>query len=273
MTISHALLANTTSEETHGIIWQTVANAAARALINVPALAVSQAKVVRQADSGQLWIPLTTGVGATWLALTTLTAFDITSFGLTGSTLVLAGASVVNPAFAASYNAAATAVTLTDTEGHSDVIALPGTAFVSPHTFTKTAYGAVVSFTDSANGPPGTGSDTAVASITWGQNVFYGAAVDPGVYNSAFVTSLTATLKLAPAGTYAYNAGATQSCFFCTRTAFGLTTANFTVNGFPFACSKVAAAVAVTNANGVVENYDVFRSDNIGLGAFSLVEA
>lgn len=207
------------------------------------------------------------------LRINVLTAFDITAFGLTGATLVLAGASVVNPAFTAAYNQSATAVQLTDTEGNNDVIALPGTAFISPHTFTKTAYGASVSFTNSATGPTGTGSDTAGAGISWGQNVFYGDVVDPGVYNNAFITGLTASLKLAPAGTYAYNASALESCFFCTRTAFGLTPANFTVGGFPFACSKVASAVAVTNANGVVENYDVFRSDNVGLGAFNLVEA
>src|SRR6187549_1298329 len=59
------------------------------------------------------------------LQLDLLTAFDITGFGVAGATLVLAGATVTNPAFAASYNQAATAVSLTDTEGNNDVIALP----------------------------------------------------------------------------------------------------------------------------------------------------
>lgn len=199
------------------------------------------------------------------------TAFAIISFVKTGATLFLAGASVVNPAFTASYNQAATAVTLTDTEGNTDIIALPGTALVSPHTVTKTVYGASVTYTDTASSPMG--SAAAGVTLTWGQNVFFGSIVDPGVYNNAFITALAATLKLAPNGTYAYNASALQNCFFCARTAFGLTTANFTVGGFPFACSRIATAVAVTNANGVIENYDVFRSDNIGLGAFNLVEA
>ncbi len=211
--------------------------------------------------------------GSEQLEINVLIPFDITSFGLTGASLVLAGASVVSPGFTAAYNQLATAVTLTDTDANNDVIALPGTAFVSPHTFTKTVYGASVTFTDNADGPTGTGSDTAGATIYWGQNVYYGDVVDPGVYNNAFITALTATLKLGPAGTYAYNASALESCFFCARTAFGLTPANFTVGGFPFACTMVATGVAVTNANGVIENYDVFRSDNIGLGAFNLVEA
>lgn len=213
--------------------------------------------------------------GAEQLRIDLLTAFAITGFAKTGGNLALAGASVVNPAFTASYNQAATAVSLTDTEGNSDVIALPGTSFISPHTFTKTVYGSTVTFTDHGAGPAGTGSATAATTFSWGQNVYFGSIVDPGGggYTNAFITALGATLKLGPAGTYAFNASALQSCFWCARSAFGLTPANFTVSGFPFACSIVAAGVAVTNANGIVENYDVFRSDNIGLGAFNLVEA
>jgi hypothetical protein len=161
-------------------------------------------------------------------------------------------------------------VSLTDTEGNNDAIALPGTAFVSPHTFTKTAYGASVTFTDHGTGPTGTGSASAAASIFWGSNIYTGSIVDPGVYNAAFITALAATLKLGFAGTYAENASALQSVFFCARTAFGLTTANFFVGGFPFACSRVATGVSVS-INGVAENFDVFRSDNVGLGSFNLV--
>jgi hypothetical protein len=209
------------------------------------------------------------------LRIDLLTAFAITAFSKVGGNLVLAGASVVNPTFTASYNQAAVAVSLTDTEGNNDVIALPGTAITSPHTVTKSVYGATDIFTLHGTGPTGTGSATAATTLSWGQNVFFGSIVDPGGggYTNAFITALGARLTLAPAGSYAFNASALQSCFFCARTAFALTTANFTVSGFPFACSKVASAVAVTNANGVVENYDVFRSDNIGLGSFNLVEA
>jgi hypothetical protein len=199
-------------------------------------------------------------------------AFAITGFGLTGASLLLAGASDVSPGFAASYNQLATAVSLTDTEGNNDVIALPGTAFVSPHTFTKNVYGQSVTFTVHASNA--NGAATAAAAVSWGQNVFFGSAVDPGGggYNTAFLNSLGSTLKLAPNGNYNYNASALQSCFWAARSGFGLTPANFTVGGFPFACSKVAT-FAYTNANGVIENYDLFRSDNIGLGAFTLVEA
>lgn len=209
------------------------------------------------------------------LRIDLLTAFAITGFAKTGASVVLAGAAIANPTFNASYNQAATAASLTDSDGNNDVIALPATAFLSPHTFTKTVYGATEVFTLHGTGPAGTGTATASFTLSWGQAVYFGSILDPGGggYTNAFITSLPSNVHLAPAGTYAYNASALQSCFFCTRTAFGLTPANFTVSGFPFACSMVATGVAVTNANGVVENYDVFRSDNIGLGTFNLVEA
>ena len=211
------------------------------------------------------------GTQAVWEAVPV--AFAITSFTKVGATLVLAGATVATPAFSAVYNQPAATVTLTDTEGNSDPITLPGTSIVSPHSFTKTVYGASVTFTDTASSPLGSAARN--ATLSWGQDVFFGSAVDPGGggYTNAFITALAARLTLAPAGSYAYNTPVGQNAFWAARSAFGLTIANFTVDGFPFACSVVAAGVAVTNANGVIENYDLFRSDNTGLLAFNLVEA
>lgn len=196
----------------------------------------------------------------------------ITSFA-TNPTLYLVGASSVNQAFTASYADPPTTAVLTDTEGNTDnVIGSPG-AFVSPHTVTKTAYGSSVTYTLTITSPEGPA--TANVGIVWGQNVYFGSAVDPGGagYNAAFIQGLGGTvLKLGAAGAYGYNTGAGASAFFAARTAFGLTVANFTVNGFPFACSRVATNVPIT-VNGVTENFDLFRSDNTGLGEFTLVEA
>jgi hypothetical protein len=203
------------------------------------------------------------------LQIDLITAFAITGFGRTGPSVVLIGSSVVSPGFTASYNQAATAANLTDTEGNNDPIALPATNFASGHTFTKNAYGASVGFTLHASGPPGTGSATAGASIAWGSNVYTGAAVDPGAYTAGFIQGLAASLKLGAAGNYAQNAAAGQSVFFCARTGFGLTVGNFFVGGFPFACSRVATAIPVT-INGISEGFDVFRGDNTGLGPFTL---
>lgn len=195
------------------------------------------------------------------------TAFAIGSFAH-APTLLQVGATATNPAFTASYNQAATSASLTDTEGHNDALTLPATAFISPHAFTKNVFGQSVTFTLHAAGALGTA--TAALTIAWGELVFFGAANDPGTYNEAFIESLGSTLKLGAGGAYNLNAAGGQSSFFCALTSLGLTTANFFVGGFPFACSRVATGVNVTNVNGITETFDVFRSDNVGLGAFTL---
>lgn len=209
--------------------------------------------------------------GATVATFTTSPAAGITTFN-TSPTVYEAGASSVNQAFTASYAVAPTTATLTDTEGHTDDVSLSPTSFVSPHTVTKTAYGASDTFTLSITSPAGPA--TRSTGIVWAQKVFWGAAIDPGVYNSAFINSLASSvLQLGPSGTFGVNAGAGQSVFYATRTAFGVDVLNFRVNGLPFAISKVASAVNYTNAQGVTEQYDVWKSDNVALGAFSFTES
>jgi hypothetical protein len=198
------------------------------------------------------------------------TAFAINSFSHS-PTLVQVGQTVTNPAFTASYNQTPTAATLTDTEGHSDNVIGTPTAFNSPHVFTKTVFNQSVTFTLTASNA--LGSANAGVTITWGENVYFGAQV-AGTINQAFITALTAALKTSASGSYAISAGApgaNKTSYFCALTSIGLTTASFTVGGFPFACSKVGSSIPVTNAQGITENFDVFGSDNVGLGDFNLV--
>lgn len=199
------------------------------------------------------------------------TAFDITGFSLNGfPSLVQVGDTVTSPAFVATYNQAASSATLTDSDGHSDPLVLPATAFTSPHAFTKTSFGAGVTFT--LHAMSALGADTANVGIAWGEFVYWGQQVDPGIYDQAFIEGLDLNqLRLGVGSTYNFNAGATESSFFCALSSYGLTVGNFFVGGFPFACSKIASAVPFTNANGIVEAFDVFRSDNVGLGAFDVV--
>lgn len=203
---------------------------------------------------------------AVWGAVPT--AFEITSFALGVSSLVQVGSTVTNPTFTASYNQVPTSVVLTDTEGNTDVVTSTPNAFTSPHAFTKSTFGASVTFTDTAS--TSLGSDAATASLTWGQKVFYGAAV-AGTYNEAFIEALSGSaLKTSPNGNYAINATVGKNAYFGALTALGLTVSDFFVGGFPFACSKVASAVSVTNTDGVTATYDLFGSDNTGLGSFTL---
>jgi hypothetical protein len=196
---------------------------------------------------------------------------SITSFA-TSPTLYQVGHASTNQAFTATYADPPTTAVLTDNQGNTDNVTSTPAAFVSPHTVTKIVYAQSVTYTLSVTSPEG--NATRNSTITWAQKVWWGSVVDPGVYDSAFINSLSnSVLQLGPTGTFATNCGAGQSTFYATRTAFGVTALNFRVNGLPFAISKVAAAVAYTNSDGITENYDVWRSDNISLGAFSFTES
>jgi len=201
--------------------------------------------------------------------------YSITSFAH-APTVVLLGDTVVTPAFTATYSQAPDVATLTDSAGTAaQVVTATPTAFASLASFTRTVFAQAVSFFLNAS-RAGTSAAQATRTISWGQLNYHGAAVDPGGggYTEAFIKTLTPTgAVLSAAGTYAANVSAPQNEFFATRSAYGLTAASFTVGGFPFSLSRVAAAVALTNANGVIENYDLWRSDNVGLGAFNYVVA
>ncbi len=200
-----------------------------------------------------------------------LPAEAITSFTHAPS-VVLVGTTVTHPAFTATYADAPTTATLTDTEGGNDNVSGTPNAFNSSNVWLKNVYGNTVTATLAVTSPEGAASRNFVE--TWAQNVRWDVQVDPGVYDSAFIASLVqSVLQLGPQGTFAVNATVGLFTWYATRTAFGVTALNFKVNGLPFAISKVGAAVPFTNANGITENYDVWRSDNPGLGAFSFTES
>ncbi len=193
-----------------------------------------------------------------------LSAYSI-GLSLGVSSVVLLGSTVATPAFTASYTRTAAAAVLTDTEGTTpqSVIGSP-TSFSSTGTFTKSTFGQSVTFTLTAHETGGP-SKTATASITWAQPVYYGAAV-PATIDEAFIEALASSaLATSRARTFTATAGATQRIYYAFRSAFG--TPTFTVGGFTGGFTLAASAVPVTNASGVTENYDVWASDNLNLGA------
>lgn len=209
--------------------------------------------------------------GVTTATFTNPPVESVLSFA-TSPTLYQIGHASVNQAFTATYADLPTTAILTDTQGNTDDVSGTPAAFVSPHTVTKSVYAQSVTYTISVTSPEGNASRN--VAITWAQKVFWGSVADPGVYDSAFINSLSNNvLQLGPTGTFATNCTAGQSTFYATRTAFAVTALNFKVNGLPFAISKVGAAVAYTNSDGVTENYDVWRSDNISLGVFTFTES
>lgn len=215
------------------------------------------------------WVLTATGGVAHWAP----PAVGPTLFRITDFFSLTSPGPQVGEALAASFGAGfsepATAAFLTDTEGANDPIALPADFPVSPNTYTKTAIGDSVGYTLEASGA--SGSDSKSVTIFWLEFVRFGSVGDPGVYDEAFIEGLPdSNLVLSPQGNYAYNAGPTDFAFFAVLSSYGLTPAHFVQGVFPMAISLVAAGVAVTNTHGITENFDVWRSDNQGLGPFTM---
>lgn len=204
---------------------------------------------------------------ATWSDLPT--AFQIDSFNTSTPTLLEVGATLTHPAFTASYNRPPTLVILTDSLGNSNNESSSPTVFSSTAVTTKTVYGQSATFTNTASDTGG--SDSASIQFNWGEFVHWGAAVDPGTYNAAFIATLSSqNLQLGAGGNFGFTVGAGQSGFFGALSAFGLTVSNFFVGAFPLACSKVGSAISLPNPNGITQTFDLFRTDNTGLGGFTV---
>ncbi len=202
------------------------------------------------------------------LTLDQIAAAYSCSLALVGASLVEAGQSVATPAFTASYARTPAAAVLTDTvpTAPKDVIGTP-TSFSSSGTFAL-GYGASVTFTLTASEAGGP-SKASSATISWGQKEFWGNAV-PGTPNAAFIAALpSSALALSRGRTFTSTAGATERLYFASRSAYG--TPTFTVGGFAGGFHLAASAVAVTNAHGVTENYDLWESDNLNLGTTTVV--
>jgi hypothetical protein len=197
-------------------------------------------------------------------------AWVITAFGPTGASSVEVGTTIAAPGFTASYTSPPASAILTDNAGSAaaDVTATPG-AFASPGTFTKTANNASVSFTLSARSASSP-TKTATASIIWYPRLRYGTGA-PGLRTAAAILALASSpLASGRAGSFSYAAGNTAAnlkAYYAIPSAFGAPT--FKSGGLPFAITLVAAAVPVTS-NGVTQNYDLYESDNVGLGTFTL---
>ena len=99
-------------------------------------------------------------------------------------------------------------------------------------------------------------------SINWYNGVYTGARAS-GSIDSAFVLGLSKSLQGGRAKTFSVNAGAGEYIWYCCPVSYG--TPNFNVGGFDGGFSKVKT-FDFTNASGYTEAYQVWRSDNAGLG-------
>jgi hypothetical protein len=106
--------------------------------------------------------------------------------------------------------------------------------------------------------------ETKTASIQWLNGVYTGAAAAPAAIDSAFIRTLTKSLQGGKGKTFTVNAASGAYIWYACPARYG--TPNFNVGGFDGGFSKVAT-LDYTNPSGYTESYQVWRSDNAGLGS------
>jgi len=199
-----------------------------------------------------------------------LAAWTINSFAIVQTSPVEVGTTITTPGFTATYASTPTSAILTDNNGTAarDVTSTP-TSFTSLGTFTKTANNATVTWTLSAHDAT-SATMTRTASVSWQPRVYWGTGA-PGLTSGAQILALTnKPLQGSRNGSYTYatgNTAANLKAYYAAPTSYG--TPTFKVGGILFPITKVASAVSVTS-NGVTQTYDLWESDNVGLGTLTL---
>lgn len=105
--------------------------------------------------------------------------------------------------------------------------------------------------------------DNASTSISFVNGVYYGVCQADDECTSEAILALTRKLQSSKGITFTVNAGAEQHIVFAMPSRYG--TPNFNVGGFDGGFAKVST-FEFTNASGYTESYDVWVSDNSGLG-------
>jgi hypothetical protein len=183
------------------------------------------------------------------------------------------GQALVNPIFNATYNPAPIAASIQDNLGNpsQNVFtaappSVPPDIFVYSESYEFNSYPVIpFSVTFTLNASNGTGTVTDSITTTWVQKLYYGTAA-PGGNTAAFIQALSnSPLSNTKTTFFSVDAGAGQAIYFAYRTAYG--TADFWVDGFEGGFDLISNSIAVTNAYGFTENYTLYQSSQVGLGA------
>lgn len=193
-----------------------------------------------------------------YLDALTFTSMTINSFA-PAVPVVEAGATIANPAFAASYSSAPTTALLTNSfDGEvKDVHATP-TSFASGHSFLRTTPNQQVVFTLTCTQPPSVAPPPVTCVITWGQRSFAGV-VASGASLAALVAAATyTTLNIARAFSFTLTDDGTHKMQFAYPTRYGPPVVKDHSTGFNIGFSLLGA-FSRTNASGVTENYNQYE--------------
>ena len=103
----------------------------------------------------------------------------------------------------------------------------------------------------------------ATAQIKFYNGVYYGEKPAPQEVDSAFIQTLPKTLRGDAKITFSVDAS--NGAYIWLACPSGYSVSNFSVGGFDGGFTKVAT-VDYTNPSGYAESYQIWRSDNTGLG-------
>lgn len=187
---------------------------------------------------------------------------------LSGGGTVEVGATVATPAFTASYvDGPPDTASFADNDGNAaqNVVSTPS-AFSSAYNFSKTANNATVTFTLTV--AKGVESDIAQATYAWRPRAYWGVGVD-GLSTEAHIEALAnSALSSSRSRSFTLSPGSGEHIYYAYPDSYGAAT--FTVGGFEGGFDLVGT-VSVTNANGVAQNYRLYKSTNPNLGSTNVV--
>lgn len=184
-------------------------------------------------------------------------------------TSVLVGGSLIDPTFTVSSWGTTPTGIYVEGPFTQEVTGTP-TTFNYSGTITNNTHGATQSFTVSAYNAYGSGYET--KTVYWLQYQFWGAATGAATYNSGFIRGLSNSgLNLTHSRTIVVTGSAGQYIWYAAREGLGLSpTFKDNTTDIKGGVSLFATGIPFINSNGITENYQLWRSDNVNLGPMSI---
>jgi hypothetical protein len=189
-------------------------------------------------------------------------AFAINSFTSSVQNAEL-GQSISNIIFSASYNSSLSSARLKDSVLNSWIpLAPPYNSFTSPGTYTNYNQTSVT-FTLEAHDLDNN-VKTASLSISWLPRKFWGT----GIIGTSITQLQNSILSNNLIQTFTVTANPNEYIFLAIPSSFGIPT--FYVGGFEGGFQLISSNLQITNTYGVTIGYDLWRSDNSGLGVVTV---
>jgi hypothetical protein len=177
------------------------------------------------------------------------------------------GQTVSNLLFNAAYSGTVTSATLTDTLGHSTNLTSPYTSVVSPYSFTENTQTSItftLSILDSESA-----SHEATTEVSWLPRIYWGSYIATTDYISLINGLQYSQLASTRNGSFTANPGLSEYIYYAVPSSFG--SAILSVGDIVGGIECIASSIMITNSYGITIPYDIYKSDNVGLGQTTVV--